>query len=127
MRIAAANHDSRPTEGTLIVVNPGEVNCRYWTDTPKDVSYYTCSELALRYDLSNDLFFTLNPSLGRDCGNIKPQSEYYVSGFIEPVRAVDGFCGPRHKNATCLGTNKQCCNSETWTCGDSMYAAVTPS
>ncbi|KAK1703501.1 hypothetical protein BDP67DRAFT_549741 [Colletotrichum lupini] len=100
MRIAAADDDSGPTEGTLIIVNPGEVNCRYWTDTPKDVSYYTCSELAQRYDMPSDLFFTLNPSLDRDCGNIKPQTEYCVSGFIEPIRA-------------------QCCNSETWTCGDS--------
>ncbi|KAK1498210.1 hypothetical protein CTAM01_07428 [Colletotrichum tamarilloi] len=119
MRIAAADDDSGPTEGTLIIVNPGEVNCRYWTDTPKDVSYYTCSELAQRYDMPSDLFFTLNPSLDRDCGNIKPQTEYCVSGFIEPIRAVDGLCGPRHNNATCLGTDKQCCNSETWTCGDS--------
>lgn len=38
---------------------------------------------------------------------------------IEPVRAFDGQCGPPNNNATCLGTDKQCCNSQTWTCGDS--------
>lgn len=40
---------------------------------------------------------------------------------IEPVRAYDGLCGPYHNDATCVGTAKGCCNSETWTCGDTEY------
>ncbi|WYZ36505.1 hypothetical protein EsH8_II_000011 [Colletotrichum jinshuiense] len=120
-RIAAADDPSTP--GRLRAISSsssrGKLNCRYWADTPEEVSYYTCSMLAQRYDLSNDIFFTLNPGLDKDCSNVKSQAEYCVSGFVEPVRVFDGLCGPSHNNATCLGTNKQCCNLETWTCGDS--------
>lgn len=35
------------------------------------------------------------------------------------MRSANGLCGPLHNNATCLGTEYQCCNSETWTCGNS--------
>ncbi|KAB5551031.1 hypothetical protein GE09DRAFT_1222841 [Coniochaeta sp. 2T2.1] len=35
-----------------------------------------------------------------------------------PYDPPDGFCGPEHNNATCLGTAAQCCNAETFTCGD---------
>ncbi|KFA69002.1 hypothetical protein S40285_08973 [Stachybotrys chlorohalonatus IBT 40285] len=118
--------DPEPTEGSLIVVQPGEANCRYWADTPEEVSYYTCSQLAHTYELLNEVFFSLNPSLKKDCSNIEPQAEYCVVGFVEPIRAIGGLCGPRHNNSTCLGTDKQCCNSETWTCGDSTYVAETP-
>ncbi|KAK4101431.1 carbohydrate-binding module family 18 protein [Parathielavia hyrcaniae] len=38
---------------------------------------------------------------------------------IEPLRSTDGFCGPSHNGANCSGTAAQCCNSKTWTCGDS--------
>lgn len=38
---------------------------------------------------------------------------------VEPIRALDGLCGPPNNNATCLGTAYQCCNAETWTCGNS--------
>jgi hypothetical protein len=38
---------------------------------------------------------------------------------LEPLRAYDGLCGPHHAGATCIGTDKQCCNSKTWECGDS--------
>ncbi len=39
---------------------------------------------------------------------------------LEPLRAYDGFCGPPHNNATCRGVDHgQCCNSETWRCGQS--------
>lgn len=36
----------------------------------------------------------------------------------QPLLSPDGKCGPSNNNATCSGTEKQCCNSETWTCGD---------
>ena len=38
---------------------------------------------------------------------------------VEPLRAFDGKCGRPNNNATCVGTDKQCCNAQTWTCGDS--------
>lgn len=149
MRLAAADDpaDPAPTEGTSVAVEPGEISCRYWGDTPEEVSYFTCSDLATRYEITNEQFFFLNPGLKDDCSNIEPLAEYCVDGcelpdslpwykragrppdveltdhfpcpVIEPVRASDGFCGPKHNDATCLGTDKQCCNSETWTCGDS--------
>ncbi|GJD05035.1 glycosyl hydrolase family 18 [Colletotrichum higginsianum] len=123
-RVAAAD-EPVPTEGVLLVVKPGEINCRYWADTTEEVNYYTCSQLAHRYEIPNDVFFMLNPGLNKDCSNIKPKSEYCVTGFIEPIRAFDGLCGPRHNNATCQGTDKPCCNADTWTCGDSAYVAKT--
>ncbi|KAK3903196.1 hypothetical protein C8A05DRAFT_14823, partial [Staphylotrichum tortipilum] len=53
-----------------------------------------------------------------DCSNLEPNTKYCVIGFVEPLRSTDGFCGPQHNNATCLGTEAQCCNAETWTCGN---------
>ncbi|KAH8743726.1 hypothetical protein F5882DRAFT_498637, partial [Hyaloscypha sp. PMI_1271] len=50
---------------------------------------------------------------------IQPNTPYCVSGFIEPLRSASGLCGPKNNNATCLGTDFQCCNSQTWTCGNS--------
>ena len=40
---------------------------------------------------------------------------------IEPLRSQDGFCGPQHNNATCIGSDfGQCCNAQTWKCGDTV-------
>ncbi|KAK3938522.1 carbohydrate-binding module family 18 protein [Diplogelasinospora grovesii] len=100
-------------------VSAGEINCRYSSTTGSDVNYYTCTQLATRYGITNDVLFTLNPTLSLDCSNIQPNTPYCVAGFIEPLRSTDGRCGPQHNNATCLGTAYQCCNSETWTCGNS--------
>ncbi|OTA97428.1 carbohydrate-binding module family 18 protein [Hypoxylon sp. CO27-5] len=101
-------------------VKPGEVNCRYWGGTYEDVNYYTCTQLANKYDITIEKFFILNPDLDPDCGNIQPNTDYCVDGFIEPVRATDGRCGPPNNNATCRGYRSgQCCNAETWTCGNS--------
>ncbi|KAK5659439.1 hypothetical protein OQA88_640 [Cercophora sp. LCS_1] len=111
--------DPLPTEGTPTNVTVGEVNCRYWTTTPAEVNYYTCSQMSQRYGISNDVLFSLNPSLSQDCSNVQAETDYCVRGFIEPVRAFDGLCGPPNNGATCLGTEMQCCNSETWTCGNS--------
>ncbi|KAM0810033.1 putative CFEM domain-containing protein [Seiridium cardinale] len=88
-----------------------------YTPMPRKEIRLATSTAAYRYHISIDKFFMLNPELDSDCGNIAPETEYCV-GFMEPLRAFDGLCGPRHNNATCIGTDKQCCNSETWTCGD---------
>lgn len=97
----------------------GELVCRYPANTYADVDHNTCIQLANYYHITIEKFFMLNPGLDFDCGNIKPYTMYCVGGYIEPLRAYDGKCGPPNKNATCIGTSGQCCNSETWTCGKS--------
>ncbi|EGX91309.1 keratin-associated protein 5-5, putative [Cordyceps militaris CM01] len=99
----------------------GEVNCRYTTNTDDmELNYYTCTALSDKYKIPVEKFFILNPEVHRNCDNLKPNTDYCVKGFIEPKRAYDGLCGPSHGNATCLGTDLQCCNSKTWRCGDSL-------
>jgi hypothetical protein len=44
----------------------------------------------------------------------------------EPLRAYNGLCGPDNGNATCVGTDKQCCNKNTWICGDTLYVPEFP-
>ncbi|KAK3314008.1 hypothetical protein B0H66DRAFT_567588 [Apodospora peruviana] len=101
-------------------VQEGEIFCRYHAKTYEDVGPNECARLADRYGLSLDKFYFLNPTLvAPDCGGIRPWTSYCVRGFIEPVRAYDGWCGPDHRDATCIGMDRgQCCNSETWRCGD---------
>ncbi|KAK4203019.1 hypothetical protein QBC40DRAFT_262788 [Triangularia verruculosa] len=101
---------------------PGEVNCRNWGQTYDNVGYWSCSQLATEFGITIEKFWELNPELAPDCEGVQPNTEYCVAGFIEPVRAVDGRCGPDYKNATCIGTEfGQCCNSETWKCGDTEH------
>ncbi|KAB5583029.1 hypothetical protein GE09DRAFT_288076 [Coniochaeta sp. 2T2.1] len=97
---------------------PGEIVCQMEYTTDETPNRYTCAEMAGLFDVPPELIFTLNPSIEPDCGNLRPQTRYCVIGFLEPVRACDGLCGPPHGNATCEGTDAQCCNAETWTCGD---------
>jgi hypothetical protein len=123
-------------------IQPGEINCRYHGRPSNNVNEHTCHALAKRYQITIDHFFILNPGLDNDCRNIQPNVAYCVAGcksttstrrsssscnrdalltltVIEPLRAFDGLCGPPHKNATCLGTDHQCCNAETFVCGSS--------
>lgn len=118
-------------------IQPGDINCRYSATTKATVGCCTCAQMATKYGIAVETFFTLNPTLERNCSNIQPKTEYCVAGcklplsqdvvaparltrtVIEPLRATDGLCGPPNGNATCLGTAYQCCNSETWTCGNS--------
>ncbi|KAF2271267.1 uncharacterized protein EI97DRAFT_497345 [Westerdykella ornata] len=106
------------TVANVGTVEPGQINCQYWATTKSSVNYYTCTDLAEKYGISVEVFFQLNPEVDAGCGNIQPKTKYRVEGFIEPPRATEGLCGPPNNNATCLGTEVQCCNSETWTCGD---------
>lgn len=113
----------------------GDIVCRYNATSPEAVNYYTCTELALRYETDLEMFFTLNPSMDRDCATIKPNTEYCIKGCMVPwpyfswmgadglivldyAQSQDGFCGPNHGGTSCLGTAKQCCNGETWQCGN---------
>ncbi|PVI00003.1 carbohydrate-binding module family 50 protein [Periconia macrospinosa] len=97
---------------------PGDIVCRYEATTPAQVNYYTCTELSLKYFITVDKFFELNPSVDKDCETIKPNAVYCVKGWKQPPLANDGLCGLPHNNASCAGLDKQCCNSETWTCGN---------
>ncbi|KAH7027556.1 uncharacterized protein B0I36DRAFT_375369 [Microdochium trichocladiopsis] len=124
--------ESAPATSTssLVVISPlingesanqGQVVCRYTTNTAdKVLNYYTCTALADRYGISVDVFFQLNPIVKTDCSNLRRNTDYCVRGFIEPLRAWDRKCGPKNGNATCLGTQFQCCNADTFTCGNSL-------
>ena len=61
-------------------LSPGDIHCRYATLTGSDVNYYTCTQLMEKYEITDDLFFMLNPSVSRDCSNIRPDSAYCVKG-----------------------------------------------
>ncbi|OIW32726.1 hypothetical protein CONLIGDRAFT_276828 [Coniochaeta ligniaria NRRL 30616] len=113
--VFAAVPSAMPSQAAI---QPGEINCRLNFATSVAVNSRTCTELADNFGTRRELFFVLNPALEPDCSNIQPLTEYCVIGFIEPLRAWDGLCGPPHGGATCLGTDAQCCNAETFTCGD---------
>ncbi|KAF6826083.1 hypothetical protein CMUS01_09576 [Colletotrichum musicola] len=96
----------------------GELVCRSNGTTGAVVNYYSCKQMADYYELSIEYFFMINPVLDEDCSNIEPYTDYCISGYKQPLVSTDGKCGPPNKNALCSGTGKPCCNSETWTCGD---------
>ncbi|PVH95053.1 carbohydrate-binding module family 18 protein, partial [Periconia macrospinosa] len=96
----------------------GDIVCRYTSSTSANVNYYTCTELANFYDITVQEFFQLNPLVNPDCSNIKPSTEYCVAGYIQRLLATNENCGPIYGNASCLGTDLQCCNSGTWKCGN---------
>lgn len=101
-------------------LKPGDINCRYTAYTDgRELTRNTCAEIAKEYLMRLETFFALNPTVNPSCDNLKPDTEYCVRGFIEPLRAYDGKCGPPNGGATCVGTGRECCNSETWTCGNS--------
>jgi hypothetical protein len=59
---------------------PGDIVCRYESTTKSEVNYYTCTELALKYSITVEKFFTLNPFVDKDCDTIKPSTVYCVDG-----------------------------------------------
>lgn len=75
-----------PQSGTTLSMirkgnlSPGDVHCRYATMTEETVNYHTRAKLMEKYRITNDIFFTLNPSLSRDCSNIRPKAAYCVRG-----------------------------------------------
>ena len=66
-------------------VGPGDVNCRFWVPTGEDVNYYTCTELAEKYEITVEKFFELNPDVKDDCSNLKPNTEYCLDGCENPT------------------------------------------
>lgn len=63
----------------------GTIECRYETtiSATESVNYYTCTELALRYGITVEQFFMLNPSVATDCSNLKNNATYCVRGCKE--------------------------------------------
>ncbi|KAF2661573.1 carbohydrate-binding module family 18 protein [Lophiostoma macrostomum CBS 122681] len=99
---------------------PGSIVCRFEANSPSAVNYYTCTALANQFAITVDKFFELNPTVDKDCSTIKPNTKYCVAGYIQPIISTDGLCGPQHNNASCLGTDKQCCSAKIWKCGDQL-------
>ncbi|KAH4376940.1 hypothetical protein HBH99_208780 [Parastagonospora nodorum] len=106
------------TTAVEAAVAPGEVNCRYTTTSSASVNYYTCTELADWYYITVEQFFLWNPTVNKECSNVKPNTEYCVDGFIQPALSTDGLCGPQNGNTSCIETDMPCCNGETWKCGN---------
>jgi hypothetical protein len=61
-------------------VAPGEVVCRYNATTGSEVNYYTCTRLALEYQITVDKFFLLNPTVDKECETVQPNTDYCVRG-----------------------------------------------
>ncbi|KAH7115442.1 hypothetical protein B0J13DRAFT_459720 [Dactylonectria estremocensis] len=116
---AVSADECQPETWRLRTLRPGDINCRLSTVTEPQVNSTTCAFLANKYHTTVDTFLDLNPGL--DCDSIEPDTRYCVEGFHEPLRASNGLCGPNNGNATCVGTDKQCCNKITWKCGDTTY------
>jgi hypothetical protein len=72
LRLLAFNAKAEP--GT------GDVVCRFESTTRADVNYYTCTELALKYSITIEKFFLLNPLLDENCATIQPNTTYCVAG-----------------------------------------------
>lgn len=68
------------TRVTRPVIQPGEINCRFWHNTYEDPTYYTCTEMANLYGIALKDFFFLNPTVPPDCSNLKPNTKYCVIG-----------------------------------------------
>lgn len=76
---------SEPTVTEIRIVStgyvvPGEVNCREQTTTGGTVGCCTCAQISYHYAMLDGLFFLLNPTVTRNCGNIKPNTPYCVDG-----------------------------------------------
>ncbi|KAF2397094.1 hypothetical protein EJ06DRAFT_515265 [Trichodelitschia bisporula] len=103
-----------------------EYNCTFKAKTDSTVSSRTCEVMADRANIYLHDFLNWNPSVRGDCSNILPNTEYCLEAEEKLVESKDGFCGPQHGNASCLGfeypdgTIAECCNSRTWKCGGTL-------
>ena len=72
-----------PVSGIITTgyIAPGEVNCRYDTNTEDwEINEHTCSAIAEKYRITLKTFFVLNPGLHSDCRNIEANTYYCVAG-----------------------------------------------
>lgn len=121
LKIMTIPHPIRVLALVLAASNvKAEVRCRYNATAPDPVSYYTCTELAERHEITLEHFFALNPLVDSDCSSIEAGERYCVAGTAAPT-TTDGSCSP-DSYVTCLGySGGQCCNLETFRCGDTEY------
>lgn len=71
---------------------PGSVNCRYTTTSGTDVNYYTCKQMSDDYYITVEKFFLLNPTVDKECSNIKSKTEYCVEGCMYMVKIRCTVC-----------------------------------
>ncbi|PSN70571.1 hypothetical protein BS50DRAFT_486562, partial [Corynespora cassiicola Philippines] len=91
---------------------------------PEKVTYYSCNELAIKYEISLEKFMLLNPLFDPDCTSIQAGETYCVAGSVVPT-ITDGTCKPE-LYISCVGySGGQCCNSATWKCGNTKQVAAT--
>ncbi|KAH7061724.1 keratin-associated protein 5-4 [Paraphoma chrysanthemicola] len=103
----------------LLAILPvsAEIRCRYNVTAPEKVTYYSCNELAIKYEISLEKFMLLNPLLDPDCTSIQAGETYCVAGSVVPT-TTDGTCKPE-SGVSCAGySGGQCCNAGTWKCGN---------
>jgi hypothetical protein len=77
--LAALYFAKAPVEAA---VAPGQVNCRYTTTTRADVNYYSCTQMSDDYYITIEKFFILNPTVNKECSNVKANTEYCVDGCM---------------------------------------------
>ena len=63
-------------------IQPGDFVCRLWIESDEEVNYWTCSDMAARFQLTREQFFEMNPNLLPDCSNIEPETDYCVRGCM---------------------------------------------
>lgn len=106
-----------PAVALLAVGVSAKVTCRYNATAPSTVSYYTCTEIAANYGISLEKFMLLNPLMDPDCTSIEADQQYCVAGTVVET-TTDGTCKPE-SYVSCLGyAGGQCCNGETFKCGN---------
>ena len=62
-------------------LTPGDIVCRFDSTTKAEVNYYTCKELANKFSITVEKFFELNPTIDKECSNVKPKTKYCVAGY----------------------------------------------
>lgn len=59
-------------------IKAGDINCRSYDRTYDDANYYSCKELAYKWNIRLAWFFQINPTLLPDCSNILPNTLYCI-------------------------------------------------
>lgn len=66
-------------------IQPGEINCRFWSYTYQSVDQDSCKKLADEWNIDMAFFFVLNPMLAKDCSDIRTWTKYCVAGCKLPA------------------------------------------
>lgn len=93
------------------------VICRNNATAPAKATYFTCTELRNVYIISVEKFMFLDPSMDPDCTNNQAGESYCVAGNVVAT-TTDGTCKPQSKVPYLEYSRCQCCNRETFKCGN---------